>query len=155
MSIMEKTVVIGLGNIIMGDEGAGVHVVNHLQQMADLPPIDIIDGGTGSFHLLEYFQDYDRVVLVDATIDGQEPGTISKLTPKYSKDYPPTMVAHDIGLKDLLDALYLLPTQPQITLFTVSIAGLGQISTELSPEIQEAVPVAAKVLHDFLRSLPG
>ena len=148
-----KTLILGIGNLLMGDEGVGIHVIRYLQENHKLPGIDIVDGGTGGFHLMEYFHEYERVILVDATIDGKPIGTINMLQPKYSKDYPQTLTAHDIGLKDLIDALYLLERKPNITLFTISISQLDKMDVELSPELREVIPKAAEVIEDYLNSI--
>ena len=108
------------------------------------------DGGTGGFHLLEYFQNYKRVILVDATMDGRPPGALIIIKPKYSSDYPQTLTAHDIGLKDLLDALYLLDKQPEIILFAVSISNLEGLKLELSKKLQPAVKNVANEIIKFL-----
>ena len=150
---MKKTLILGIGNILMGDEGVGLHVVKYLQERPDkLPGIDMIDGGTGGFHLLEYFHEYQRVILIDATIDGQPVGAVRLLRPKYSSDYPPTLTAHDIGLKDLLDALYLLEKQPEIILFTVSIEQFDRVTLALSPYVQEAIETAGEEIIRFCRT---
>ena len=65
-----RTLVLGLGNIIMGDEGIGVHVIRALVQYSLPPNIECLDGGTGGFILLEPLQNADRIILVDATTDG-------------------------------------------------------------------------------------
>ncbi|MFQ5583865.1 MAG: hydrogenase maturation protease [Calditrichia bacterium] len=149
-----KTLILGIGNILMGDEGMGIHVIRYLQKNYPLPDVDIVDGGTGGFHLLDYFQRYQRVMLVDATIDGKAPGTITVLKPKFSSDYPPTLTAHDIGLKDLLDALYLLKKQPEIILFTISIPSLSELSLKLSEELLPAVKAAAESAVTYLKENP-
>src|SRR4051794_39848458 len=99
-----KVLILGIGNILMGDEGVGVHVINSLEKAALPADVDVLDGGTGSFLLLEPMQNAERVILIDATIDGRTAGSIRRLQPKFSTDYPATLTAHDIGLKDLLDA---------------------------------------------------
>lgn len=148
----EQILVMGIGNLLMGDEGVGIHVVKHLEEDYDLPGIELVDGGTGGFHLMDYFQRYPRVILVDATMDGQPPGTIARLEPKFSSDYPPTLTAHDIGLKDLLDALQLLDKHPRVTLFTITIEDLSALQMELSPEIAAAVPRAAEEIAAYLKN---
>ncbi len=150
---MNKILVLGIGNLLMGDEGVGVHAVRYFEKNFPESEVDLVDGGTGGFHLLEYFQKYSRVIMIDATIDGQPPGTIKLLNPKFSTDYPPTLTAHDIGLKDLLDALHLLNQQPEIWLFTVSIARLDQPSIELSQEIIKTLPALAEKIRDLIRKL--
>jgi len=124
----------------MGDEGVGVHVARRLQELPLPPGVLCEDGGTGSLHLLEPMQQAHRVVLVDASVDGAPPGTVVRLHPRFSSDYPRTLTAHDIGLKDLLDTLYLLGEPPEVSLFAVSIAPLGEPSLELSPPIAAIVP---------------
>jgi len=149
-----KTLVMGIGNLLMGDEGAGIHVLRYLEQQHPLLSVDFVDGGTGGFHLLEYFQTYERVILIDATMDGEPPGTVRVIKPEFARDYPRTLAAHDIGLKDLLDSLYLLGKRPQIVLFTLSIAGIGSLCMELSDDVQRAVRTAAEAVTAHLESEP-
>lgn len=137
----------------MGDEGVGVHAIRYLEKNIQFTQVDLVDGGTGGFHLLEYFQKYPKIIMIDATMDGQPPGTIRLLKPKFSSDYPPTLTAHDIGLKDLLDALYLLNQQPEIWLFTVSIARLDRMSIDLSPDLEKVLPVLAEKISGLLNSI--
>ena len=133
----------------MGDEGVGVHVVNEVMK-ADWPAdIECLDGGTGSFLLLEPMQNAEKVILIDACIDGAEAGAVRKLRPKYSADYPKTLTAHDIGLKDLLDAFYLLGERaPDVTLFAVSIPPLQDLQLELSPPVSAAVPGIVELVRN-------
>jgi len=133
----------------MGDEGVGVHVARHLEGL-DLPAgVVCLDGGTGSFNLLGPMQGAARVILIDATADGAPPGTVRRLEPRFSSDYPRTLTAHDIGLKDLLDVFYLTGEAPEVTLFAVSIAMPQRVGDRLSPQVREQVPrIAAQVLAE-------
>lgn len=142
--------VLGIGNVLMGDEGVGVHVVRQLGQMKLPENVECLDGGTGSFLLLEPMQQAKRVVLIDATIDGNPAGTVTRLTPKFSSDYPKTLTAHDIGLKDLLDAAYFTGRGLDVTLFAVSIDPLQGLGIELSPAIATRVPKIAATLTEEL-----
>ena len=147
MNTSHKTagvLILGIGNMLMGDEGVGVHVVERLQE-ATLPDgVECLDGGTGSFLLLEPMQQASRVILIDATVDGAPAGTMRRLRPRFSKEYPRTLTAHDIGLKDLLDAFYLLGQPADVTLFAVSIDPPQDLSVELSPEVNAIVPEVAR-----------
>jgi hypothetical protein len=96
-----KLLILGIGNVLMGDEGVGVHVVNAEVEKSDLPAdVDCLDGGTGSFLLLETDAER-REGDPDRRHASMVPkaGQFESLTPKYSKDYPKTLTAHDIGLK--------------------------------------------------------
>ncbi len=140
---------LGIGNVLMGDEGVGVHIVRQLSEMQLPENVECLDGGTGSFLLLEPMQQAEHVILIDATIDGNPAGTVTRLTPRFSSDYPQTLTAHDIGLKDLLDAAYL--TQPvQVTLFAVSINPLQELTMEVSPIIAQRTPkIVGTVLEEI------
>ncbi|UCF67766.1 MAG: hydrogenase maturation protease, partial [Acidobacteriota bacterium] len=119
-----------------------------LQQSAVPEDVECLDGGTGSFQLLGPLQQAERVILIDATADGEPPGTLKRLRPRFSKDYPPTLTAHDIGLKDLLDAFYLLGGPPEVTLFTVSISLPQPMSTELSDAVASRVGDIARRVRE-------
>jgi hydrogenase maturation protease len=147
-----KILVLGIGNVLMGDEGVGVHVVRHLETMQLPDRAECLDGGTGAFVLLGPMENAARIVLIDATIDGSAPGTVRRLEPRYSQDYPRTLTAHDIGLKDLLDVFYLSGRHPDVVLFAVSIDPLQEMVMELSPAVARAVPQIAKlVLEEVTR----
>ena len=144
------TLVVGVGNTLLGDEGVGVHVIRHMEGRILPAGVDLLDGGTGGFLLLGPMQDAGRVVLIDATLDDQPPGTITRLRPRFSSDYPRTLTAHDIGLKDVLDAFYLTGADPpDVTLFAVTIQEPTGLSTELSEEIRTTIPeIARQVLEE-------
>jgi hydrogenase maturation protease len=130
----------GIGNLLMGDEGVGVHVARHLEH-ARLPPnVDVLDGGTGGFHLLEELSSHQRVILIDATMDGMPPGTVTLRQPRYAADFPRTLTAHDIGLRDLIVSAALLDDLPRMWLITVSIQEMQPMQTTLSAAVDAAVP---------------
>lgn len=137
-----RTLILGLGNVILGDEGIGVHVVRALAQRELPENIECLDGGTGGFILLEPLQLADRIILIDATSDDNPIGTVTRTTPRFSSDYPPTLTAHDIGVKDLLDAFYMQGGSKDVTLFTVTIDPHQSISLDLSPEVAAACDAA-------------
>jgi len=145
-----SVLVLGIGNVLMGDEGIGVHVVNRLQEL-DLPDhLTCLDGGTGGFALLGAMGEARRIVMIDATIDGAPSGSVRRLCPRFSRDYPRTLTAHDIGLKDLLDVLYLTDSAPDVTLFAVSIEALQEVGAPLSSELSARVPeFVALVLEEL------
>ena len=144
MSVNKKTLVLGLGNVIMGDEGVGVHVVRALEQLQLPPNIECLDGGTGGFVLLEPLQSADHIILIDATDDGNPPGTVTRTTPRFSSDYPPTLTAHDIGVKDLLDAFYMHSGEREVVLYAISIDPKQPISMNLSQACLAAREEAAR-----------
>lgn len=138
----QKTLILGLGNVIMGDEGIGVHVVREIEKHPLPQNVECLDGGTGGFILLEPLENAGRVILIDAAADGNAPGTVTRTTPRFSADYPPTLTAHDIGVKDLLDAFYLRGGKREVVLYAISIDPHQPISMVLSLEMTGAVEEA-------------
>ena len=137
--IKNKILILGIGNYLMADEGLGVHLAERILKMELPPGVDVLDGGTGGFHLLEYFEQYEQVIIVDATLDDRPAGTVRLIKPRFAADFPQAMSTHDIGLKDLVGALQLLGTMPEIDLFVVSIKSIQEQGIELSPEISVAI----------------
>lgn len=147
-----KTLILGIGNILMGDEGIGVRVVEELTNLNLPENIELLDGGTGGFILLEPMRNAEKIILIDATIDENEVGTVKTFRPRFSKDYPKTLTAHDIGLKDLLDAFYLLGETPDVTLFAVTVSELNDLEIKLSQKVEESIPKAVKMILEEIGS---
>lgn len=135
-----RLLIMGVGNYLMGDEGVGVHAAQLLSRLSLPPGVDVVDGGTGGFHLLEYFEKYPRVILIDATLDGNKAGSIRLIRPRFAADFPKSMSTHDIGLKDMMSSLQLLGKIPDIHLFVVSIEFIQQQGVELTDEVEAAMP---------------
>jgi hydrogenase maturation protease len=144
--------VLGIGNILLRDEGAGIHVVTSLEREG-FTEADLMDGGTGGFHLLGYIQSYKTIIIIDASLDDFPAGNVRVLHPKYAKEFPRQLSAHEIGLKDLLDSAYLLGNMPQIHLVAISIKDFQELGMELSDEVREAIPVAMQSVKDLVSSL--
>jgi hydrogenase maturation protease len=139
-----KTLVLGLGNVLMADEGVGVHVVRALEAIGLPEGVECLDGGTGGFILLEPMQDADHIVMIDAAADGNPVGTVTRTVPRFSRDYPPTLTAHDVGIKDLLDLFYMLDGGREVVLYAITIDPVQPISLNLSAEIAAAADVAVR-----------
>lgn len=138
-SIFSPVLILGIGNYLMGDEGLGVHAVQQLKQELEPGIADVVDGGTAGFQLMEYLESYPQVIMIDATLDGKPAGTIQKIKPRFSKDFPSAMSTHEIGLKDLVEGLLLLGKLPTIHLFIMSIEKVQPLTTTLSPEIENGL----------------
>ena len=152
---MRGALVLGIGNLLMGDEGVGVRVVEALERSWRPAGVTLVDGGTGGFHLLEYLQEFSPIVMIDATMDGQPAGTVSVIRPKYATDFPRALTAHDIGLRDLVETAALLGALPPITLVTISIEEIQSMVTTLTPAVAAAIPPAAALVRETLMAEVG
>lgn len=139
-----KTLVLGLGNVLMGDEGIGVYVVRALERHALPAEVECLDGGTGGFTLLEPLESAGRIILIDAAADGNPVGTVTRTTPRFARDYPPTLTAHDVGMKDLLDVFYIQGGEHEITLFAITIDPKQPIRMSLSAVGEKAAAEAVR-----------
>ena len=130
----------GIGNLLLGDEAVGVRAVQLLEELKWPEGVETLDGGTGAFYLMSYFETYPVVILIDATMDGNPPGTINLIKPRFASDFPKALSTHDVGLKDLLESLEILGKLPRIFLFTVSIVKIDYMKLELSEPVEQALP---------------
>jgi len=143
-----KVLILGMGNILLGDEGVGVRAVEYMEKQLLPDNVDLLDGGTGGFTLLPEIQKYNKVILIDATLDENPIGTIRVIQPKFSKDFPKAMSTHDIGLKDLIESATIMGTLPPLHLIVVTIKDIQPMDLSLSKEIDKILPeVYATVLE--------
>jgi hydrogenase maturation protease len=139
--------VLGVGNVLMGDEGVGVQVLRRLELEPSVPGVRLLDGGTGGVNLLAEFDGVTAVILIDATRDGRPAGTITYLQPRRVGELPRGLGAHDFGLKDLFAAAALLGRMPELHLYTIAVEEVRPMCMELSAPVAAALPsVVASVL---------
>lgn len=142
-----RVLVLGVGNILMGDEGVGIHVLRQLENERFVAGVRLLDGGTGGVNLLVEFDGVDDVVMVDATREGRPAGTITFLQPGRVAEIPRGLGAHDFGLKDLFAAAALTGRLPRLHLYTISVEEIKPMCTELSPVVAAAVPEVVHVVR--------
>ncbi len=150
MSEKKETLVLGIGNYLMGDEGVGVHAIEALLKEKIPENVHLIDGGTGGFHLLSFFHDYDPLILIDATMDEEPVGTVRLIEPRFASDFPRTLSAHDIGLRDLIETAILSAPLPKIYLIVISIREIRSMVMDLSPEIAQTIPAIVQMVKKIV-----
>ena len=146
----KKILILGMGNILLQDEGVGVRCVEYLQDQQLPGNVDLLDGGTGGFTLLPEIMKYEEVILIDATLDERPVGTIRVIKPRFSKDFPKAMSTHDIGLKDLIDSASVLGKLPPLHLVVVTIREIQPMDMDLSPEVAAVLPQVHSTILDIL-----
>lgn len=128
--------VVGIGNYLMADEGVGVHLIHELEKETLPVGVQLLDGGTAGFQLMEYLEQHPLVIMIDATLDNYPVGTIRLIEPEFSRDFPKAMSTHEIGLKDLIESLSLMGKLPKIFLFVVSVADVANLHIGLSSGVK-------------------
>jgi hydrogenase maturation protease len=131
------TVVIGVGNPLMGDDGLGLAVLDRLRAEWHLPDdVDLVDGGTWGMNLLPVIEDAERVLLIDAIEIGAAPGTEVILPHDRLPRYLATKISpHEVDLRDVLALAELRGTLPEYT----TAIGLQPERIELSEELSAVV----------------
>jgi hydrogenase maturation protease len=141
-----RIVVIGVGNLLMKDEGIGIHAVKALQEI-DLPPdIELIDGGT-SPDLIAYIRTGDKIIIIDAAKAGGEPGAVYRYRPEDLTAGRGTLTsAHELGVVENLKLMELTGNEPRETvIFGIEPKEIDW-GTELSPELQKKLPDIVKAV---------
>ncbi|BCS53496.1 HyaD/HybD family hydrogenase maturation endopeptidase [Geobacter sp. SVR] len=130
--------VLGIGNLVMSDDGVGVKAVQKLTCEYRFPPVvDIMDGGTLGLDILPRLEGIERLIVVDAVETGGAPGTLVRLTGEEIPLALETKISpHQMGLKDLLTVSQLMGHMPQeMVLIGVQPGNIG-MDTELTPEVE-------------------
>ncbi len=135
---MKKTLILGVGNYLMSDDGLSVHVLERIHAGNFIPDgIEVIDGGTCGLDLLQYLEGITNLIIIDAvkTRNGR-PGSIVRLEGDQIPAYLSLKISpHDIGLPDLLATAKLRDLYPEhIIVFGIQPASL-EMGVELSPEV--------------------
>jgi len=151
--VNNKILVLGIGNYLMGDEGVGVHAIQALSKVQLPDFVDIMDGGTGSFDLMPILAQYPLVIFIDATMDSQPPGTINTLYPKFAHDFPTVLSAHDVGLKDMIDALEFKGELPKVILITVSINEIIPMTIELTEPVKNSLTEVIEKVNKIVSTI--
>jgi len=139
-----RVTILGLGNILLSDEGVGVHVVNEFQKRYEVPPyVEIVDGGAAGLDLIPFIEGREKVVMVDAVNFDREPGYIDvleneqipvRLTQKASM--------HHLGLMDVLCIVRLSGNVPEDMCIVGIQPGSLELGLDMTPPIwdkQEAL----------------
>ena len=158
---MEKIVVLGIGNILMQDEGFGVRVIEELTRRYTFPDtVQVLDGGTLGMELLRFIKGADRLLIIDAVNGGSEPGDFFQFANEEVKAYFKHKVSmHELGIQDVLAALEVLeePVKDVVVLgVQPAVIDIGlELSEIVQPSVEIAISRTLSVLGSWgINSLP-
>lgn len=135
-----QAVVLGIGNTILSDEGAGVRTVEALENAFQMPAnVLVIDGGTSGMEMIEDLSSVDLLIVIDVVKTGAAPGTLVRIAgadiPVFFRN---KLSPHQIGLPDVLASLELLDAIPR----EIVVLGVEPVSLELGMEMTPTVAAA-------------
>lgn len=149
------TLILGLGNLLLRDEGVGIHVIHHLESSPP-PGATLLDGGTLGFTLIPLLDDAHRLILIDAANLQETPGTLQTFHDQEMDAQWQRLArnAHQIGLADWLTLAPLRGrTLPPRTLIAIQ-PGEMTWGDQLTPAVAAAVSLAAATVRELLTALP-
>ncbi|OGW40365.1 MAG: Ni,Fe-hydrogenase maturation factor [Nitrospirae bacterium RBG_13_39_12] len=147
-------VILGVGNILLSDEGVGVHVANELIK-TDLPQgVSVVEGGTDGFRLLNVITEADRLIVIDSVKGGSEPGSIYRFDINEVRNIPSGFKTsvHQIGILEVINLSELIGKKPHTTIIGIEPKSL-EMSMELSPEVKAKIPRIIELIFDELKYL--
>lgn len=151
---MSQVLILGAGNLLLSDDGAGIHVIQRLQEVVELPEeVRVLDGGTLGLNLLPFLEGVSYLVIVDAMETGQPPGTLRRLAGDEVPAYLSIkMSPHQIGLPDMLFAAKLRDLYPREVVVWGVQPGSTEVGLELTPAVAAQVDLlVAKILEELAR----
>jgi hydrogenase maturation protease len=138
---MQRTLILGVGNLILSDDGVGIHAVRLLLEKVKLDEsVQVIDGGTCGLDLLQYLEGIDRLIVLDAAKPDHSPGKLTRITGEKVPAYLSIKTSpHEIGLPELLFAAKLSDIYPkEVVIYCVEAFSL-ETGIELSPLVERQV----------------
>lgn len=152
---MKKTLVLGLGNPILTDDGVGIHVVRAVADRVQQADVDLAEASVGGLRLLDQLVGYYRVVIVDAiqTEEGK-PGDLCRLGPANLRGSLHSGSTHDLSLRGALtlgrQLGMCLPADDQIIIIGIQVEDVLTFAEECTPAVAGAVPAAVAQVRDEL-----
>jgi hydrogenase maturation protease len=149
----KRLLVLGIGNLLLMDEGLGVYAVQELAKEQWPENVTFMDGGTFTQDIFSLFQDYDRLLVLDVVRAGREPGTIYRLTEDdLVKDESQPLSLHDIDLLDSLRMADLLGHRPRLLVMGIEPKTIDW-AMELTEPLKSAFPRYIEAVRREIRSI--
>jgi hydrogenase maturation protease len=149
----KKILIVGIGNLILRDEGIGVHAARELEEQSLPPQVEVIEGGTALMELLPVIRDAERIIVIDALKGGEEPGTIYRLSPEdLMIDAERPLSLHQVGLLEVLGMARQLGADPEVVIIGVEPKEITW-GTELTPVVVARLPQVIEAVLAELKTL--
>lgn len=150
------TMVLGVGNLLLGDEGFGVHVARRLSELELPGDVRVMEGGVGGFNLLGHLEGVARLLVVDVMMLEIPPGELRLVRPGPECQEPGKSIVsfHQVGVLELVQMWRLLGNDAEVA-FLVTRPEKMEWSTELSPPLRAAVDKASALIPHLCADFPG
>jgi hydrogenase maturation protease len=146
-----KTLVLGIGNDILGDDAVGIHIAREVARQIGPEQADVRETGATGLNLIEIISGYDRLIVADAILTNKKTGAgkIHRLELKDLQEIDGSITPHEAGLRNTIElGKQLFPGQmPQkVVIYGVQIQDVAEISINMSPKVKAAMPKVVKMI---------
>jgi hydrogenase maturation protease len=144
----KRIVILGVGNLLLSDEGIGVHIAQRMMTMDWPPEVQVVEGGTDGFGLVNVIVQADRLILVDAVKGGGQPGSIYRFEIEDCPPYPDFFKTsvHQISILEVINLSSLVGSTPRTTIIGIEPVCL-EMGMELSPSIEQKIPRVIQMIQ--------
>jgi hydrogenase maturation protease len=152
----KQILILGVGNLLLSDEGVGVHVARQLMEMDFPPGVEVLEGGTDGFALMHVLLQADRLILVDAVRGGGPPGSIYRFEIEDCPPFPDIFKTsvHQISILEVINLSGLIGSPPRTTIIGVEPKCL-EMGMELSPHIEAKIPRVIQLIQEEVSAYLG
>lgn len=146
-----KTLVLGIGNDILGDDAVGIHIARKVARLVKPEQADVRETGATGLNLIEMMSGYDKLIVADAILTDKitGSGTIHRLELKDLKETEGSITPHEAGLRNTIElGKQLFPGRmPQeVVIFGVQIQDVAEISLKMTPKVKATIPKVVKMI---------
>lgn len=152
MKVLDKILVLGVGNVLLKDDGLGPLVVNNLLEEFQHPAVTFLDGGTLGLDLLAYLDGYKHLIIIDALQLDAKGGEIFYWEGQTLSMFNQQVSIHEVGVEELLQAIGLLEIDLNICIMGVQVEDISW-GMELSPPVRKAVPSLKAMVLDKINDI--
>ena len=147
--------ILGLGNILLADEGFGVHFIRYFEDRYILPEnVEIVDGGVMGYVLLDIFDRSDLIIVVDCIRLDDEPGSIYRFThEEFITKLPPPTSAHEVKFSDVLIKAEMIGELPEMVFLCIVPKEFKDMDLEMTGDLKNRLPVMESFLIKELEGL--
>ena len=149
-----KVLILGVGNLLLQDDGFGVHLVNSLKDTVFPENIQVLEAGTVSHQLIPLLHEIDDLIIIDVVQAGDVPGSLFRFSPEDMKYAASQKVSlHQISLIDVLHMAELTGHKPKTVIIGVQPKDVSTWSMELSDELTAVIPKVKDLIFEELRKI--
>jgi hydrogenase maturation protease len=149
-----KVLLLGVGNILLGDDGFGVHLINSLADTPIPPNVQVLEAGTVSHQLIPLIRELDHLIIIDVVDAKDTPGSIFRFSPEdlnYTKEQMVSL--HQISLIDVLNMAELTGGKPKTIIIAVQPKDVSNWSLELTDPVKAVIPKVKELIMEELRKI--